>query len=321
MCRATNKDIDRDFEHNLNSLLPNFLPWLTARKAWKARRKLTRAIFEYVQNNGIEDASELEKVRYTKSMEHGISLEDYTRLEVPMQLAFVSNTVPAVFWALFELYSKPEFLEEFREEIKLNALSVSADGAHTVNITAIKERCPFALSMFQEVLRWHTTTTPTRCVLKDTVIGDKYLLKAGAMISMPGSAIGKRSDVWGESARVFDPRRFIKPDPSKAGPQKKEPRRTGGFMPFGISPVICPGRHFASSEVLGIAAMMILRYDINPVDGIWKAPPTNTNSMVSIMGAVRGEFPVNVKTRKEYGGVQWRFHCEAGKGQFTLAVG
>lgn len=310
-----------DFEENLSSLMPNFLPWLTARRAWNARNKISRALLKYLQNDGVEGASELEKIRYKKSMDHGISLEDYAQLEVPMQLAFVSNTVPAVFWTLFDIFSNPEILEEFREEIKQNALSISEDGTHTVNITAIKERCPFVLSLFQEILRWRTTTTPTRCVVKDTLIGDKYLLKAGSMISMPGGVIGKRADVWGDSAGVFDPRRFIKPDPSSAGPQKKEPRRTGGFMPFGISPVICPGRHFASSEVLGIGAMMVLRYDIAPVGGTWKAPPTDTTSLVSIMGAVRGTFPVNVSAREEYEGVHWIFRCETGKGQFPLAVG
>lgn len=255
-------------------------------------------------------------------MERGVSLEEYVLLEAPLQLAFVSNTVPAVFWALFELYSDLALLEEFREEIKQNALSISEDGTHTVDITAIKERCPFALSFLQEVLRWRTTTTPTRYILEDTLIGDRYLLKAGSTISMPGGVIGKRPEVWGESAEVFDPRRFLKPDPSKAEAPKKEPRRTGGFMPFGISPVICPGRHFASSEVLGVTAMMVLRYDINPVEGVWKAPQSDTKSLVSIMGAVRGEFPVNVKTRSEYEEVgEWKFHCETGKGQFTLAVG
>ncbi|KAJ5111165.1 hypothetical protein N7532_001700 [Penicillium argentinense] len=310
-----------DFEYNLNSLLPNFLPWLTARKAYNGRGKVARAIYEYLEQNGIEGASELERVRYTKSMEREISHEDFAQLEVPMLIGLVSNTVPALFWALFELYSQPELLDEIREEIKQNALSVSENGTYRVDITAIKERCPLTLSTYQEILRWRTTTTPTRMVVKDTILSDQYLLKEGSFVSMPGSTLGRRPDVWGESAGVFNPRRFMKPDPSKDESRKNERRRTGGFMPFGISPIICPGRHFASSEVLGISAMMIIRYDLDPAGGVWKAPSTDTMSMVSIMGAVKGEFPVSIRTRQEYQGTKWGFHCEEGKGQFTLAVG
>lgn len=58
--------------------------------------------------------------------------------------------------------------------------------------------------------------------------------------------------------------------------------------------------------------MMALRYDINPVGGIWKAPSINTGAISSNMSPVKGEFPVNVKPREEYEGTKWMFHFEAG---------
>ncbi|KAJ5965629.1 hypothetical protein N7481_012343 [Penicillium waksmanii] len=293
-----------DFENNLNTLLSNFLQWLTARKAWKGRRKVTRAFYAYYKKHGIEEGSALAKMRYNKSMKQGMSLEDFSKLEAPVLLAFLSSTVPAVFWAIFELFSNPQLLAEFRSEIELNALSISEDGTHTINITAVKEHCPFALSFLQEVLRFRTTTITLRHIIEDTMLA---------------SAIGKRADVWGDSAGVFDPRRFLKADPSKAN--SKEPRRTGGFTAFGLAPVICPGRHFASTEVLGVAAMMALRYDINPVGGIWKAPSINTGALSSSMSPVKGEFLVNVKPREKYEGAKWMFHFEAGQGQSALNVG
>jgi cytochrome P450 len=303
----------------LNSLLSNFLQWLTARKAWKGRRKVSRAFYAYYKKHGIEEGSELAKMRYNKSMKQGMCLEDFSKLEAPVLLAFLSSTVPAVFWAIFELFSNPQLLAEFRSEIKFNAVSISEDGTHTINITALKKHCPFALSFLQEVLRFRTTTITLRHIIEDTMLGDKYLLKKGGLVSIPANAIGKRADVWGDSAGVFDPRRFLKADPAKAN--SKEPRRTGGFTAFGIAPVICPGRHFASTEVLGVAAMMALRYDINPVGGIWKAPSINTGAISSSMSPVKGEFPVNVKPREEYEGAKWTFLFEEGQGQFTLNVG
>lgn len=312
-------DFDRDFENNLHTLLPNFLQWLTARKAWKGRRKVARAFYAYYMKHGIKEASSLTKMRYEKSMKQGMSLGDFTKLEAPALLAFVSSTVPAVFWALFELFSNPQLLADFRSEIKLNALSISEDGTHTIDITAIRDHCPLALSFLQEVLRWRTTTITLRYIIEDTLLGDRYLLKKGALASIPASAIGKRPNVWGGSATVFDPRRFLQADPSNAA--SKEPRRTGGFTAFGMAPVICPGRHFASTEILGVAAMMALRYDIDPAGSVWKVPPINTMAIASSMSPVNGDFPVNVKVREEYEGTKWLFHFEAGQGQFSLNVG
>lgn len=159
-------------------------------------------------------------MRYNKSIKQGMCLEYFSKLEAPVLFAFLSSTVPAVFWAIFELFSNPQVLAEFRSEIKLNALSISEDGTHTINITALKEHCPFALSFLQEVLRFRTTTITIRHIIEDTMLGDKYLLKKGGLVSIPASAIRKRADVWGDSAGVFDPRRFLKADPAK-GPTRK----------------------------------------------------------------------------------------------------
>lgn len=69
-----------------------------------------------------------------------------------------------------------------------------------------------------------------------------------------------------------------------------------------------------------MVAMMILRYEIVPVDG-WVMPKKLISSMVSIMRPVKSEFPVDVKPRLEYEGTRWDFHVEEGKGQFPLVIG
>lgn len=248
-------------------------------------------------------------------MEGGLTLEEYSKLEVGMLIAFVSNTVPAMFWCLFDLYTRPKLLEELQQEIKANALSVAADGTHNIDLTAIREKCLLLLSTFQEILRTRSNSSPTRLITKDTLLADKYLLKAGNTVSMPSIPMGKREEVWGDTSGVFDERRFMN------NGEKKDSRRAGGFLTFGLSPTICPGRHFASSEILLLVAMVILRYDIVPVGGAWKEPKKDTSSMVSITGPVKGKFPVNANPRDEYIGTKWAFHVEEGKGQFPLIIG
>ncbi|KAJ5153098.1 uncharacterized protein N7482_009576 [Penicillium canariense] len=311
-----------DFENGLGPLMANTLPWLTARKPWKGREKVAKAILKYLQANGAENASDLTAVRLKESTEGGLTMEEYSQLEVGMLIAFVSNTIPAMFWCLFDIYSRPQLLDELRKEVEGNALSVAADGTHNIDLAAIRESCPLLISTFQEVLRTRSNSSPTRLVTTDTLLADKYLLKAGNTVNMPSIPIGQRPDVWGKTAGEFDERRFMKPAQSNdQSGDKKDSRRAGGFLTFGLSPTVCPGRHFASSEILLVVAMVILRYDLAPVGGVWKEPRKDTTSMVSITGPVLDKFPVNATPRKEYEGAEWDFHVEEGKGQFPLVIG
>lgn len=41
------------------------------------------------------------------------------------------------------------------------------------------------------------------------------------------------------------------------------------FRAFGGGATLCPGRHFASTEILAFVSVMLLRFDIKPVSGVW----------------------------------------------------
>ncbi|KAJ5115091.1 cytochrome P450 [Penicillium alfredii] len=312
-----------DFESNLTPLLVNILPWLTARKAWESRKTMISAILKYYQNNGPDTGSELASVRYRRTRDAGIGIEDTARLETPMAIALLSNTVPATFWTLFDLYSRPQLLHDIRKEIELNALHVATDGTHIIHLADLRDKCPLLVSAFQEILRTRTTSSPMRCVMKDILLADQYLIKAGTLLNMPSEAMSRNQDVWGSTAAEFDPRRYMKPVESVEHPEdrKKDPRRVGGFMAFGVSPIICPGRHFASNEILGLAAMIALRYDISPESGVWTPPQRNSMAIVSIMGPLKEGFKVNVKRRKEFEEKRWEFQPQEGKGRFPLMIG
>lgn len=55
----------------------------------------------------------------------------------------------------------------------------------------------------------------------------------------------------------FNYKRFLKP-------KKHNPV---AFRPFGGGATLCPGRHFASTEILAFASVILLRFDIKPVGG------------------------------------------------------
>ncbi|PWY67640.1 cytochrome P450 [Aspergillus sclerotioniger CBS 115572] len=302
-----------DFESHLSLLLANFLPWLTARTSWKGRETVVAAFVKYYELGGHKEGSELTYIRWKTMHDGGVPLEHIARQETAMGLGLLSNSVPATFWAMFDLYSRPDLLAEIRQEMRAHVLRVEADHRHIIDISALRDQCPLLLSTFQEILRVRSAGAPTRFVLQDTVVADQYLLKAGSVVNMPGEVIGQSDEAWGSSAHEFDARRYIKTE--------KNPRRTGGFMPFGVSPVICPGRHFASAEILALVAMLALRFDMVPVDGSWQEPPINSQAIASSMRPPKHGFDVRVIPRKEYEGVEWDFEVKEGTGMFNLMVG
>jgi hypothetical protein len=92
-------------------------------------------------------------------------------------------------------------------------------------------------------------------------------------------------------------------------------------MNFGVSPVICPGRHFASGEILGLIAMTALRFNVMPVGGTWPDPKTNAMAVVSSMNSLKEPFHVNVRLRKEFEGTRWDFSITEGKSKYPLVIG
>ncbi|CAL5866295.1 uncharacterized protein PFLUO_LOCUS502 [Penicillium psychrofluorescens] len=311
-----------DFENNLSPLIANTLPWLTARTAWKGRETLASAFEDYYNRGGHEDSSDLTLGRFQIPQDAGVTVRDIALLETSMAFALLSNTVPAAFWALYDMFSRADLLKQIRDEVQANAVHISEDGTHVIDLADLRDECPLLMSAFQEILRTRSSSSPTRYVTKELMVGDRYLLKEGHVVMMPAISIGRNPDVWGSTNRDFDPRRFMKATHSdNQTEKKKDPRRVGGFMSFGVSPVICPGRHFASGEILGLIAMTVMRFDVLPVGGIWKDPPTNPKAITSIMGPLQGGFDVNVRPRKEFEGTSWDFTVTEGKSRYPLVIG
>ncbi|KAL3483061.1 cytochrome P450 [Aspergillus germanicus] len=303
------------FEGNLSPLIPGILPWLTARKAYKGREAAYAGFLKYYAAESHKQGSELTIARYQTLADAGLRVEDIARNEVSMGLGLLSNTVPAAFWIMFDLYRRPDLLREIRDELTENALRIDEEtGKYVINIPAIRDNCPLLVSTYQEILRVRAASSPTRIAAETVLLADKHLIKKGSVISIPSQPIGRREDVWGSNSLDFNPRRFIKTP-------EHNPRRPGGFMSFGVSPVICPGRHFASTEIMGVVALMVLRLEIEPVRGEWWEPKFNSLAIASGMRPILGRFDVHVKEREEVKGVTWDCESREGSGVFPLMVG
>lgn len=307
----------RDFESNLSILILNIVPQLTARKAFKAREKLITSFMKYYNAGGHEKSSLMTYGRWKTQLDAGATTEDIARLESALGVGILSNTVPSTFWTLFEIYSRPKLLADLREEVQANAMHLDVSNSdtitsHIIDLADIRDRCPLLVSTFQEALRLRSNGAPTRFVYQDVVMNDQYLFKAGAMIQMPAQSINRESSTWGSTSHQFDPSRF-----SVKG-HSSENKRVKGYMSFGTSPNICPGRHFASGEILAMVAMLLLRYDITPVSGRWDQPKLNMGAVAASVSPPAEEFRVKFSPRQGFEGGNWAFRVTEGKGRFNL---
>ena len=292
------------------------MPSITSRKSFKARATLVAALVKYYEARGHENSSELTYNRWKVQHDAGATTEDIAKLEAAAGIGILSNTVPSTFWTLFDIYSRPSLLLELREEIRQNGLVIEPDtGLHVVDLASIRDSCHLLVSSFQETLRLRSNGAPTRVVCKDILLNDQWLLKEGSILQMPAPTINRQPVAWGEATSDFNPRRFMKDT------TQRDMKRATAFMSFGASPNICPGRHFASGEILALTAMMILRYDIAPESGIWKPPVLNTKAMAASMTPPGETFSVKVHEREEFEEAEWDFRVTEGRGKFSLVVG
>jgi cytochrome P450 len=233
-------------------------------------------------------------------------VEDIARYEVGGSLAVLLNTAPAAFWTLLLLHGHPGLVEDIRKEIDACTETTTAeDGSSlkTLDINTLKESCPLLLSSYQEVLRYRTMGTSVRRVMEDTYL-DQWLLKKGAMLQIPSRVIHQDADLWGAAVAAFNPRRFL--------PEEKSNRpRDICFRGFGGGKTLCPGRHFATNEVLAVVAAFIARFDMKPATGnIWEIPTAANTHLAAVVMEPDHDIPVEIKTREGFEDVKWAINLD-----------
>ncbi|GAM88894.1 hypothetical protein ANO11243_069280 [Dothideomycetidae sp. 11243] len=313
------------FESHLSPLLANVFPRITARRSFQARETVYRAMLKYARAGGYadEDCSELAKSRWQTQTDAGATEENIARLETAVNVGVLSNTVPSTFWTIFEVLSDPDLLEAVRAEIRSNAMEVDpATKVHAIDLSRIRAGCPTLVSAFQEVLRVHSNGAPTRMVYEDILLDDRYLLKAGSVLQLPAPAINGDGSQWGSDPKKFDHTRFQAREQqiNARGTVHLKPRATS-YMSFGASPNLCPGRHFAAAEILSLVAMLVMRVDITPTKGEWWVPRLNSWAVAASMTPPVEDYPVLIRQRPEYEGVEWTFTVSGFKDKFELITG
>ncbi|KAJ4296488.1 hypothetical protein N0V90_006533 [Kalmusia sp. IMI 367209] len=275
------------FEPGIVTLLLG-LPFPLVKEAVQGREKVVRAFMSYFGNGDYKQGSELVRARFKHSTEYNVSIEDTARFEMGGAVAILTNTIPSAFWVLWHIISVSAILEECR--IELERLCRVRNDTVTIDMTEVRSSCPILLSTLQEVLRFHGTGTSVRIVQEDHLLDGKYLLKKGGTLIIPGPVQHSEKSVYGNSVDNFDHKRFLRTGTKRLNPV--------GFRGFGGGSTLCPGRHFASTEIIAFVALMVLRFDIKPKSGTWVRPTTQNAGMQATVPPPDADINVEIKNRK-----------------------
>ncbi|KAL8933917.1 MAG: hypothetical protein Q9216_006158 [Gyalolechia sp. 2 TL-2023] len=293
-------------QDSIAMLLVNLFPSITARKGFQAREILSKAFQTYFEANHHETGSMLVQCRYQSLLKKNVPVPDIARYEACGSIAILVNTTPAVFWTLFYLFSQPEILRECRDEVD-SIMTVVQSKEHTrriLHISQIRQQCPILSATFQEALRLHTVGVQVRQVMQDTMLDDTYLLKKDAIVMMPSGVIHTDPSIWGSDVNQFNHKRFLKSARTQGEAKKPSPH---AFRTYGGGTTLCPGRHFATTEVLAMAAMMIMRYELLPVSGEWTTPRTEKTNIVAGIMEPDNDIEVEVTARQGFEDGEWEF--------------
>jgi cytochrome P450 len=296
------------------SILP--VPWLLAPKLFRARETVAAALIQYIRKGWYETGPPL----MLKTVEHnhdryGLGVEDMGRAQLGLTFAVLSNSTPCALWLLYHIFSDETVLAEIRAEVEA-LLAHDKERIDTLSIDLAKTQtsCPLLLSTFQETMRYHTVGPGIRKVLEDVTI-EGWLLKKGSILMIPSTVQHTNISAWGESATIFDHRRFVRRPEAF---QDKPSFNRVAFRVFGGGHVLCPGRHFASNEILALAAMVVLQFDIVPVkDAKWPRP-TCKNSPITAGFPIIDE-DIEVEWRLRDPEKRWNFIFQGS--EETVALG
>lgn len=222
------------------------------------------------------------------------------------------NTVPTLFWTVYEIYSRTKLLETVRQELWDNAVTKQGDEL-LLDIAALQTDCPILLSAYQETQRTRHAQVAFRGVTEDTLL-EQYLLKKGNYLHMPAKPVHKSPDLWDQAER-FDPYRF---NPTK--PEGKTKISSSNFRAWGVPPHMCPARQFASTEILIIAALLVLRTDLCPLEGRWERDLEVKAMEISTLPRPKRDIRLMVSRRKDGQG-SWRLGIGKSKMRISLASG
>jgi cytochrome P450 len=255
-----------DYEAGLHLLMAGSLPSLFNSTPYKARTALQKAFADYYESRGDdhEDVPIFTRERYALERKFGMDKRNSGAIEVAVAQGAIFNTIMIAYWLFSYVVNDPALVERMRAELTTQIeedKSQGEDGERVMKLhmNRIEQNCPLVTSAFRETQRFKFLGTTNRKVMADTEVTDgktTYLLKAGQQLMIPNWPLQKDQDAWDGDGHIFRADRFLKKDAADGK----------GFFPWGGGKHICPGRYFASGEIMGAVAILLLAFDVTDLE-------------------------------------------------------
>ncbi len=246
-----------DFDRGLGPLLIDFFPSITARKPYSGREAIVKAFLEYLDSGHHKTGgSKFVQRRIDITNEYGWDHDNMARSELSFLFAGITNTAITSFWAVLRIFANPDLLIAVRRELRETNLSLGSDATLELSIDHVRNNSPILQAVLRECMRFNSDNFSTRVVQTDTILAEKYFLRGGSVLQIAGGVIHADASIWGEDANVFNHERFVQIH------RKERQVHPAAFRAFGGGKTLCPGRHFAMSEILSFVAMVVMMFDI-----------------------------------------------------------
>ncbi|KAK8868416.1 cytochrome P450 [Apiospora arundinis] len=269
-----------NFEPKLMVFILKLWPRVFAKKAYQAREHMVEAWERYFDEGWYKQGSALIKARVEINDDFQIPLKETARLEIGGTLPILANTHPAVFWAVYHVFSDPFVLTDIRAELLNGVQEDPVTGTCMIDLGFVAVSCPILLSTVKEAIRLYGCTLTIRIVMEDHRLDNTFLLKKGSTMLMPAQVQHIDHDVWGGDVDAFNHHRFLR-EPSGGG--RSQSVNPFAFRAFSGGTTLCPGRHFATTEMMVLTALLALRFDVYPTNGKWAAPTTPNTPTANAM--------------------------------------
>lgn len=170
---------------------------------------------------------------------------------------------------LFELATRPEYVQPLRDEIEA---VIQEEGGWSKD--SVRKLCKMD-SFIKECLRVSNLglLTMIRKTMKDFTFSDGTTIPAGSTLAVPFNAVHTDPDTYADP-ETFDGFRFEKLREQDGENNKYQVvSLSADYVLFGYGRHACPGRFFATNQLKVMLAHILLNYDVKMPDG--KGRPGN----------------------------------------------
>lgn len=233
-------------------------PSIMTRSTRQARAKMVQALQRpNVQNQFSDFMKDRQQL-----LEAKVGKPNFAKFNLGVLLASVSNSMPGVFWTLYNIVNHPEAYQACRAAVD-TVQAQRESGRYTFTLEEL-DQLSVITSAFHETLRLRQHFFIVRDVLEDFVLktkkGDFSLQKGTCLMAFPHT-VHMDPDIF-DHPEEFRYDRFV--DPNARAPQ-------GGLLrhylkPFGGGAHACPGRSFITRETEAFVAMILLQLDVRLPD-------------------------------------------------------